>query len=305
MRPIALLLVALLATVPAPATEAARIYKWADRKGVVHYGDHRPNAIATPVVVIPVPVEPLAVARLRLEQVDQGYEAWADNSLSGPIEVMLHLAQGENVVGQPALPARATLPSRGSVLLSRLGSRDPGRDGRFQFRLEVIPGDPRARPRDVEYAYPLQAAPLRIDQAYGGRFSHADAQNRHAVDFAVAIGTPVLAARAGTVMQVESGFARSGIDSDTYGARANFVRILHDDGSMAIYAHLKEDGVLVRAGQVVARGQRIALSGNTGFSTGPHLHFAVQVNRGMDLRSIPFRMFGPGGVLRFEAGDAH
>ena len=48
----------------------------------------------------------------------------------------------------------------------------------------------------------------------------------------------------------------------------------------------------VRAGQTVNAGQRIGLSGNTGFSTRPHLHFAVQVNRGMQLVSIPFRMRG-------------
>ena len=50
---------------------------------------------------------------------------------------------------------------------------------------------------------------------------------------------------------------------------------------MALYAHLQESGVLVRPGQHVRAGQQIGLSGNTGFTTGPHLHFAVQVNRGM------------------------
>jgi murein DD-endopeptidase MepM/ murein hydrolase activator NlpD len=82
--------------------------------------------------------------------------------------------------------------------------------------------------------------------------------------------------------------------------RANYVRILHNDGTMALYAHLKTDGVLVRAGQPVRKGDTIGLSGNTGFSAGPHLHFVVQVNRGMSLESIPFRMFGPHGLLRLS-----
>jgi murein DD-endopeptidase MepM/ murein hydrolase activator NlpD len=93
-------------------------------------------------------------------------------------------------------------------------------------------------------------------------------------------------------MQVESDFSKAGVSRETYSGRANFVRILHDDGSMALYAHLKTGGVLVRVGQQVQAGQQIGLSGNTGFTTGPHLHFAVQVNRGMRLVSIPFRMRG-------------
>ena len=100
-------------------------------------------------------------------------------------------------------------------------------------------------------------------------------------------------------MQVESDFDRAGLNAEKYGGRANFVRILHDDGTMALYAHLKAEAAMVRVGQQVRRGQLIGLSGNTGFTSGPHLHFVLQVNRGMQLRSIPFRMFGPQGILRF------
>ena len=100
-------------------------------------------------------------------------------------------------------------------------------------------------------------------------------------------------------MQVEAGFRASGLASGDARGRANFIRLLHDDGSMAVYAHLQPEGVQVRTGQRVRLGQRIGLSGNTGFSTAPHLHFVLQVNRGMRLQSIPFRMFGPLGELKF------
>lgn len=68
---------------------------------------------------------------------------------------------------------------------------------------------------------------------------------------------------------------------------------------MAVYAHLQANGVLVRSGQRVEAGQRIGVSGNTGYSTAPHLHFVVQANTGMQLRSIPVRIVAPQGELQF------
>ena len=133
---------------------------------------------------------------------------------------------------------------------------------------------------------------MKIEQEFNRKFSHTDVQNKFAIDFGVPQGTPVYAARAGVVMQVESDFDKAGLDLEKYGGRANYVRILHDDGTMGLYAHLRPEGVLVRSGQRVKTGQQIGLSGNTGFTSGPHLHFAVQVNRGMALVSLPFRMTG-------------
>ncbi|MEO6155004.1 MAG: M23 family metallopeptidase [Thermomonas sp.] len=284
-------LAVLAAFLPQPGR--AQVYRWVDRNGVVHYGDRQPgNAAASKVRVIPVPVEPSAIARLRVEAGDGEYLAYADNSLAGPIEVLLGFSRSSNVHGEPALPARATVPARGSVLVARLRADAPGRGGSFELSLKGVPGNPSASVRDVEYQLPLRQPSNRIDQGFGGVFSHDDEQNRYALDFAADIGTSIVAARSGTVMQVESDFSKAGLKREKYGGRANFVRILHDDGTMAIYAHLRAEGALVRVGQRVAAGQQIGLSGNTGFTTGPHLHFAVQVNRGMRLVSIPFRMRG-------------
>ena len=101
--------------------------------------------------------------------------------------------------------------------------------------------------------------------------------------------------------RVESGFEKAGLNREKYGGSANFIRIVHDHGSMAVYAHHQHEGVQVRTGQRVRKGQPIGLSGNTGFSTAPHLHFVLQVNRGMRLESIPLRMFGPLGELKFPS----
>jgi murein DD-endopeptidase MepM/ murein hydrolase activator NlpD len=234
---------------------------------------------------------PGSIVRLRIEPADGEYLAWADNLLAGPIEVMLRTTGGNPPPSDPPLPARASVPAGSSVLLARLRTTS-GRSANFPLTLSGVPGSSNARVRDVEYQPPLWQAAHRIDQGFEGSFSHADDQNRYALDFATAIGTPVFAARAGTVMQVQAGFRTGGLAYGAYAARSNFVRILHDDGTMALYAHLAPDGVLVRQGQRVETGDRIGLSGNTGYSTAPHLHFVVQVNRGMQLTSIPFRMRG-------------
>src|SRR5690606_32732400 len=125
----------------------------------------------------------------------------------------------------------------------------PGSAVEFELRMDSLPGNPSAKAGDTRYLLPIGHTAARIDQGYGGTFSHDDPENRYAVDFAVPIGTPVLAARGGVVMQLESGFKRPSLDRDAYAGRANFIRILHDDGTMGLYAHLKVDGVLVRAGQ--------------------------------------------------------
>ncbi|WP_233198543.1 MULTISPECIES: M23 family metallopeptidase [Luteimonas] len=246
--------------------------------------------------------------RLRLATTDDGVLAIADNPLAGPVEVLL-LASGSTAPRSvPALPARATVPARGSVVVARLLAGAGIDTSRATLRLQAVPGVPGARPRDVEYRFPLRDAPVRVTQGFGGGVSHADDENRHAVDFAVDEGTPVLAARDGTVMQAEArvaGTTRLGSGQHADAAeRANFIRILHDDGTMALYAHLQRGGVVVAPGDRVRRGAVIGFSGNTGASSGPHLHFVLQANHGLRLVSVPFRMFGPGGILRFDLPPA-
>jgi murein DD-endopeptidase MepM/ murein hydrolase activator NlpD len=292
-----------------PAASSNKVYRWTDRNGVVHYGDRVPEgarAVARDIRVIPVRAEPGAVVRLRVDaDPGGGYGAWADNTLAGPLEVMVRFTHARNVSGDPPLPAEAVVPALGSSRVARITALDPYHDGEFELQLDAMPGDPDAHPRDVLYQLPLRQRTARIDQGYGGRFSHTDPQNRYAVDFAAPLGTPVVAARDGVVMQVERDFDKAGLNLEKYGGRANFVRILHDDGTMAVYAHLQEGGVLVRLGQRVRTGQQIGLSGNTGFTTGPHLHFVVQVNRGMRLASIPVRIASAdGGLLRVPVDTA-
>ncbi|MEG8119429.1 M23 family metallopeptidase, partial [Xanthomonas hortorum] len=73
------------------------------------------------------------------------------------------------------------------------------------------------------------------------------------------------------------------------------------DERVAICALRSPYGVSVRSGDVFRAGERLGDSGNTGFSTAPHLHFAIQRNADMRLISLPFRMLGPQGELQFPS----
>ncbi|AYG81309.1 Murein DD-endopeptidase MepM [Streptomyces hundungensis] len=101
-------------------------------------------------------------------------------------------------------------------------------------------------------------------------------------DFAVPSGTPVSAAHGGTV--VKAGPVGAG-DGPAYG---NAIVIRHANNTYSQYAHLSK--INVRIGQSVATGERIALSGNTGNSSGPHLHFEIRTtpNYGSAVNPVAF-----------------
>lgn len=115
------------------------------------------------------------------------------------------------------------------------------------------------------YIKPLSGG--RLSSGFGARSAPtAGASSNHrGVDWATPIGTPVVASNTGTV--VTAGWV-SGYGYAVY--------INHSDGRQTRYGHLSK--VLVKVGQTVTQGQQIALSGNTGRSTGPHVHFEIRIN---------------------------
>jgi murein DD-endopeptidase MepM/ murein hydrolase activator NlpD len=298
------LLTALALLLAASATWAdKKVYRWVDSKGNVHYQDQA-NAAPTDATQLRLrvpPPDPTSLADLQIVREGEASAVYVNNRLAGPLQMTLSFTEAHNVHAWPDLPVHQVLPASTRVLVGRIEAADLGQSSSFALGMTALPGDPSAQPRDVSYGLPVdEHSAWRLGQAFHGGFSHTDDQNLYAIDIVVPEGTPVLAARGGVVMQVESGFDRAGSDREKYAERANLIRILHDDGSMAIYAHLQENGAYVRVGDRVTVGQQIGVSGNTGFSSGPHLHFCVQVNRGMKLASIPFRMIGPGGYLSLQ-----
>lgn len=137
-------------------------------------------------------------------------------------------------------------------------------------------------------SYPVSASELKITSGFGVRTAPTKgASTNHAgIDIAVPIGTSVLSAGFGTVEN--TGYTSS---------RGNFVKIDHGNGTQTIYQHLQ--GVNVQKGQTVLRGQTIGISGNTGTSTGAHLHFEVhQDGKAVDpLKAVGSSSSSVSGVL--------
>jgi murein DD-endopeptidase MepM/ murein hydrolase activator NlpD len=199
------------------------------------------------------------------------------------------LGAADGVVLLPPAPAPAG--DAPPVLLRGMEVQDPTarfhRDITFTARF----GDPRARPARYAYRLPYPAGKsFPVLQGFHGAFSHRGS-DEYAVDFDCPVATAVRAARGGLVVATHASAQGAGTTADYLDyKRVNFVIVLHDDGTLGEYMHLAPAGVEVMPGQRVERGQEIALSGNTGFSTTPHLHFEVMTaaTDGVMAHSFPF-----------------
>lgn len=161
---------------------------------------------------------------------------------------------------------------------------------------------------DNSYVYQLPYAPgnkFKVTQAYNGKFSHTGS-NMYAIDWDMPEGTLVHAARGGIVVRIKDDSDKGGA-SLKYDRYNNYILIRHGDGTLGHYCHLKKGGVLVKVGQTVAAGDVIAHSGNTGFSSGPHLHFCVfKTQDGRTRVSIPVKFrTTEEGAITLSSGHAY
>ena len=195
-----------------------------------------------------------------------------------------------NLKGSTTFPCTVTLPPQRVTEAFTLSPNDPGAKWEYSYTNYYKLGSQSAQ-HDDSYVYQLPYASgsaFRVTQGYNGSFSHTGS-NKYAIDWQMPEGTPVYAARGGTVIKVkdESDIGGASIKYDPYN---NYVLIHHDDGTLAHYCHLQKGGCRVRPGQVVLAGELIAHSGNTGFSSGPHLHFCVfKTKNGRERESIPVK----------------
>ena len=292
-------LLAAFLLLPPGLAAAANIYKYQDENGIWHFTDRAPQEdVAFETVYMEREPEPRI--RLRQEGSKESPVYIVFNDFWGPVEIELTLLDAVNVLSEPQLPARFVVPGQKEQTLVGLGPMDPGRSYQFRLGMSSVPGRPIRQPKNnIVLLPPFPAGEqFPVSQGFQGDKTHNTPDSEFAIDIAMPVGTPVHAARGGVVMDVEEDFNSGGVNLEKFGDKANHVRILHDDGTMALYAHLDLASVNVRPGARVRAGEKIARSGNTGFSSGPHLHFALQQNVGMKLVSLPFRFrAADGGTL--------
>lgn len=130
-------------------------------------------------------------------------------------------------------------------------------------------------------------------------FSH---KGEKALDFKVKTGTKICAARAGVVTAMRKDSDRGGLNPENL-SDGNYIAIRHNDGSVAWYWHFQQGGVVVKEGDIIVTGQFIGLSGNTGYSAFPHLHFEVQgTNASGEQTQLPTRFYTQRGVIYLSPG---
>ncbi len=272
------------------------LYKYQDENGDWIYTDRPPpEEQQVEVRELPTGASPPTVT-IATRFANGELQFVASNEFHAPVEVVLALDELNNVQNPASDQAmRWIVDPRSELELMALPAIGGGAEPSAKYRFISLHGDPRSRHKPQRaYRAPFAVAnDHSITQAFPMGITHNTVDSRYAVDIAMPIGTDIHAARGGIVFEVASTNFRGGVDPDRDAAAANIVRILHDDGTHAVYAHLNWNSIRVQPGDEVERGEYIADSGNTGFSSGPHLHFAVLRNMGMRMESVPVSFEGP------------
>jgi len=258
-------------------------------------------------IALPVPAAqsdyPFAVTT---EQMGTHYRVLAKNNGPSPVAVRISLSMPDGVASDRTLPVTVTVQPGRALPVGNVFAATKGSAFRFGVSASWILGDLQSS-HDPGAVYRLpfaEGSSFPISQAFDGPITtHDKPDSQYAVDFTMPAGTLVLAAREGVVIRVESGFTEGGQDPALLG-KSNEVAVLHKDGTMAIYAHLGPGRQLVTLGQRVQAGDSLGFSGNTGFSSGAHLHFAVvraiAMEDGMPAaESLPFTFYAFNPPKRF------
>jgi len=212
------------------------------------------------------------------EKIDNGTQLFAENNEPCPVSIRVKLKL-ENLKSSEKQGHIFVLPANTKrIKLNTITVINKSKKFKVGLSTSYNYGDHFMNEYDANFAYYLpyqkdESYPLT--QGYNGSLSH---QNKNQLDFSMPIGTLIVAARDGVVIKtVDENTKHCGKqECEKYN---NYIYIYHDDGTIAEYLHIKRKGAKVKLGDRIKQGQIIAESGNVGWSTGPHLHFSVFIQR--------------------------
>ncbi len=260
------------------AAVQAEIYKYQDQNGKWQFTDKKPKHLEPEVVNYKSTEK--AKIQPKFETINtKGFNyLMVENPFFAPIQLQLISAQVKTGKLTRVLGARQTI--------SLIKTTDAIAEFRYRWQL----GDPKAVPSPQVYHWPVDSfSCARISQGFNGSFSHTADYARYAIDIALPVGSAILAARAGTVVTVKDDYHMGGVN-EYFLDKANYVSVIHDDGTFGFYGHILLGTAAVKPGDKVSAGTLLAKSGSSGFSSGPHLHFVIQKNKGFAKTSIPFQL---------------
>ena len=172
--------------------------------------------------------------------------------------------------------------------------------GQQQYSIQDLKSGKFKEDNSYIYSLPFEnKKKVFLIQAYDSKMSH---KGEYALDFKVKKKTKICAAREGVVIAAREDSDKGGLKPENL-SDGNYITIKHSDGSVAHYWHLNKDGVLVNVGDTVSKGQVIGLTGNTGYSAFPHLHFEVVGNDAVgNYGQVPTRFSTNKGVVYLRPG---
>ncbi|MDZ7659629.1 M23 family metallopeptidase [Fodinibius sp.] len=202
---------------------------------------------------------------------DKEFTLWAQNNLPCPVYLK---AEPDSI--DTKFERFVPKGRKDRLIQLPIDSLDSPAEFKGQIRYHLTLGNPDAI-HDSSYKY-LLPYPLgkshTLIQGNNSAFTHNLPNSKYAFDFDMPKNSLISAARGGTVGFVSANNKEGG-DKEDYLKQANKIMICHDDGTVGVYAHLRYKGAIVNIGEKVYAGEIIGFSGNTGYSTTPHLHFVV------------------------------
>jgi murein DD-endopeptidase MepM/ murein hydrolase activator NlpD len=196
----------------------------------------------------------------------------------------------KNLAATEKVPFTTTVPPKTKMPAFAVTPIEPKEDSSWSYTYYATWGALEVEHDDsYNYYLPYPAGgAYPVSQGFHGKYSHTGG-DCFSIDFKMPEGSPVHAAREGVVVGTKDD-SNIGGSSKKYEWDANYILIKHSDGTLGHYVHLQKDGVTVKVGDEVRAGQLIGRSGNTGHSTGPHLHFAVfKAQTGKQRETIPVK----------------